>query len=493
MISCLRDKGWFFFGALVVLLYFSYFVLPGLHSRFNIDDPMNIYYVWSRGGWELLKGLLLFFTPYYRPMGGLFFFSLYGFFGLNPLPYHIVITVILLINVVLAYRCAVLLSGSRTVGGLCALFASYHANMSQAVYLPAFIFDALCFTFFLAALVYYLGVRSAGRTIGKKELLIFILLYVAALESKEMAVTLPVMLLIYEVLWNPPSWSVKGFLAWVRSAAFTSLTAGLVTVAYIVGKSAGAESLSNNPYYKVTISLQTFLHSQVKFFRELFYLKPHASFNELWLVIIWLLLFYAAHRRHENYLKWATLMTVIGPLPIAFIPDRGGICLCIPWFGWTLWLGALSAIFSSYISGRSFVRHTARRWVQAVLILVIVGLAWHKTDRRNREIVPAYQGADGYFWSLKEQLGKLLPSVKAGTQIAYYNDDTDSWDARFVTELFFHDRSVYVRLHRYNPLSPDEFNKVDYVLNMERQKLAILKRPGEPFQVPPGVSRPTPK
>jgi hypothetical protein len=492
LVSFLRERGWFLIGVIVTALYSGYFILPGLHARFNGDDPMNLHAAWTSGGWELFKALILFFNPYHRPMGKLYFLTLYEFFGLNPLPYHIAITIFLLVNVILAYRCAALLSGSKVVGLLCAIITSYHAKMSQSVYLPAFIFDVLCFTFFFASLFYYLRIRSAGRNLGVKELLIFMLLYIAALESKEMAVTLPMMLLVYEFLWHPPDRPMKNLLKWVRSNAIPSLIACFITVVYVVGKAMGPEALMKKPGYHMTISLRMFLDSQAKFFKELFYMKPERWFNAQWLIILWLLMVYVAYRRRENHLKWAMLMTVITPLPIAFIQGRGGICLSIPWFGWTLWLAVMSVVFIDFISKEPVFRKLPRTWARAIPLALIVALIWNYTYTQNKKIRPDLQVYDEYFWSLKEQLNILLPSVKPGTQIAFYNDGIDAWDALFITELFFHDRSVKVRLHRYNPLSPEEFTKMDYVLNMDDQlKLTILKRPGELFQIPAGLPQPS--
>src|SRR5207237_3519673 len=88
----------FLLASLLLLIYFGYFVLPALGGRLNADDPMNIHYYWSfdhGGGLGLLKGLVLFFSTYYRPMAGVFFFTIYQFFGTNPLPYHFVIPLLL--------------------------------------------------------------------------------------------------------------------------------------------------------------------------------------------------------------------------------------------------------------------------------------------------------------------------------------------------------------------------------------------------------------
>jgi hypothetical protein len=270
IVDCLRAQRWFLFGVLVVSLFFTHFVLPGLSGRFGGDDPMNIYNAWMWGGSAIAKGMLVFFSPFYRPMGTLFFFIFHRFFGLNPFPYHAAITVILLVNVILAYYCAKMLSRSKIVGGLCALLTAYHANMPQAVFLPAFVFDALCFAFFFATLAYYLRMRSTGKPLRKIQILVLILLYIAALESKEMAVTLPVLLFGYEVFWNPPARSIKGIIARERSSLVPCLIAAFVTSVYLIGKLIGAGSFSNNPMYAMTISWQGFLQTQMKFFKELF-------------------------------------------------------------------------------------------------------------------------------------------------------------------------------------------------------------------------------
>lgn len=109
-----------------------------------------------------------------------------------------------------------------------------------------------------------------------------------------MAVTLPVMMLVYEVIWHPPTWSVRSLLSWVRSAALPLFTTGLLTAIYIVSKSVGPEALFKNPEYHMTISLRVFIESQARFFKELFYIKPDGWFNEQWMVIAWLLLAYIA-------------------------------------------------------------------------------------------------------------------------------------------------------------------------------------------------------
>jgi hypothetical protein len=284
--------------------------------------------------------------------------------------------------------------------------------------------------------------------------------------------------------WHHPGRSAKGLAAWVRPFALPSLYAGFLTIVYIIGKSIGAESLLRNPQYQPAFSLRVFLRSNVDFFKELFYLDPNSWLNAQWLLIVWLLLAYIAYRRRENYLKWATLMIVVAPLPIALIPGRDGACLYIPWFGWALWLAALGTACSSYVSREPLLRRLPRDLALAIPLVLIVAVWWRQTDLQNRRVVQGYRQTGAFFQSVAQQLQTLLPKVKPGTQIAYYDDDCYYWDAKFITELLYHDRSVTVRLHSKTPLSPEEFDRMDYVLNIDHGRLAVLKRPGEHFRAP---------
>jgi len=72
-------KHWAFLGsALILLLYFGYFHIPRPGAGLLVDDPYNIHYFWSRGVPSLVKGVIFFFTTYYRPMGGVYFYTMKG-------------------------------------------------------------------------------------------------------------------------------------------------------------------------------------------------------------------------------------------------------------------------------------------------------------------------------------------------------------------------------------------------------------------------------
>jgi hypothetical protein len=479
-----KKQGPFLSGALIVFFYFGYFVFPSLGGRFRNDDALNIYYFWSRGVGQLIRGILLFFTTYYRPIGGVYFYSLYQMFGLDPLPYHIVIVILLFINVVLVYRCATLLSGSKIIGWLCSLLMSYHGRMALLAYVPAFIFDVLCFTFYFTALFYYLRRRCSGKPLKLRQILIFLLLYIAALESKEMAVSLPVMILVYELLWHTPGLSRKNILNWLRSEGLPAMISGLVTICFIIGKSLGPDALSENPAYQVTITFGRFFESNVRYFKDLSYLKPNHWFNTPCLIFVWAVLLYLVFSLRRKYLAFALAMTLIAVLPIAFIPDRGGAMLYIPSFGWAILLAAFIENICSFVDRRVLFRLFGRSPMVALPLLVAAGVIWYGTNLYNKRILYDLNHQGREFWMVKEQMETLLPKVKPGTQIAFYNNIFRDWDAKFIAELLYKDRSVTAHLNDKTPLSPSEFDKMDYILAFEQEKLVILKRPGQAFMPP---------
>jgi hypothetical protein len=462
----------------IVLLYFAHFVLPGLHGRFNNDDPMNLYYYWSRGAWALIQGLVLFFTTYYRPMGGVYFYSLYRLFGLDPYPYHVVITLLLIFNVFLAYRCAQLISGSRSVGWLCALLMCYHARMAHLVYLPAFVFDVICFTFYFSAFLFYLCIRTARQELALWQQVVFLLLYIGALESKEMAMSLPVILLVYEFLWHQPRWSVQGIWDFTKTSALSALIAGLLTLIYIWGKTLGPEALSQARGYEVTFSGAQLIKSQVRFANEIFYNGPDGLLGP----VLWIELACVAWFCREKYLKWAFLFVLVTPLPIAFlVQGRPGPSLYIPLFGWGLALSVLLVRACDALAHRSKLPRLHPDRVRLSFLFLVAILLFLETEHQNIRTSPGVKRSGELAWSLIEQLRSTLPpQVKPGTQIAILSKGVlADWDLKFITELLYHDRSVTAWLQTKTPLNDAELAKMDYVLAFKEKHLILVKRPIE--------------
>jgi hypothetical protein len=99
-------------GVALLSLYYFYFAWPTFRVPLLWDDVMNCHYYWSRPVWELIKGAIIFFSSYFRPLGGFFYLPLFKIFGLNPIPFHVLAAGLLLLNAVILYQVTRILSRS---------------------------------------------------------------------------------------------------------------------------------------------------------------------------------------------------------------------------------------------------------------------------------------------------------------------------------------------------------------------------------------------
>ena len=123
-------------------IYFFRLTRASLHVALSPDDITNIYraYTWPLG-WLFRANFLFYETsPFYRPFACAWYRSIFHFYGLSPLPYHVVNLVFLAANVFLTYAVARRLSGSRETGWLAALLASYHTQFNSLYFDTGFVF-----------------------------------------------------------------------------------------------------------------------------------------------------------------------------------------------------------------------------------------------------------------------------------------------------------------------------------------------------------------
>jgi hypothetical protein len=163
--------------AAFLLAYFLYFTYDGLRVHFALDDLGNMGHYYRGGPLALAVSQFTVWHGDYRPMGGLFYVPILTFAGLNPLPYQAALLAILLANVYLVYRFALRLGCGELAAGLAALVVSYHAGLHNLYYNAAFVYDALCCFFYLAAFLYYLRIRQAGGVPRARQIALFLALY----------------------------------------------------------------------------------------------------------------------------------------------------------------------------------------------------------------------------------------------------------------------------------------------------------------------------
>jgi hypothetical protein len=460
-------------GAGVVLAYFLRFTIPALGAGFAVDDAMNLHGYWSRGIGQWLLHLILFPSNYGRPMGGLYYLPLYYLFGLNPLAYHVVTAGLLLANTCLAYRFGVLLSGSRWTGFACAFPVAFHPRLAGLAYEPSFIYDVLCFTFYLLAFNFYVSARTRGLPVAGRRLAWFLLLYIGALESKEMAVTLPVMILLYEAIWHAPErWSWKELAKWITSSGRPGLAAGLVTLAFVLGKIFAPDSPIVNPVYAPTFTLARYFETTTQFLNEIFD-QPweHEFFNPARVIAVLAFLFLVARgsRRRHMLLMWFFIL--IAPLPVTFVPGRGGGCLYLPVAAWSLFVATLAVMFAEAVAALKPLRRAPAAFTIGALLAVPIGALWAHSAGQAARMHPLRVNLGRSTWFVLDEIRAVQPSVRSGARIYVLNDTQPGYDTMFVMRLAWGDRSVQVFLDQHDHLPAENIRAMDYVFRFEKGKL----------------------
>ena len=293
--------------ALLTLVYFLYFNWNGLWARFGADDMQNMVGCWRPAPVRLLLDALLPWHGAYRPMAGLFYLPLLHFFGLNPMPYHAVMLAILLGNLYLMYRFARRVGCAELQAGIATLLVAYHAGLSMLYYNTAFVYDVLCFSFYIGAFLCYARVRAQGRLLRASETALVLGLYLCALDSKEMALTLPIALLAYEWIYHPEdgrpaAWTPSGIARWLRGPGRVMLYCAVLNLVYLDGKAFGPNALMNSPAYRPELSLHRVFAFERTAMGDL--LLSWETFDWRGVVAVWVLLAWLAWRRRRPVLRF---------------------------------------------------------------------------------------------------------------------------------------------------------------------------------------------
>ena len=321
----------FVFG-LLLAAWFCYFSRDVFAVHFAPDDMMNAdNFYWSPGLWRLFYSQFLIWRGYYRPMGGLFYVPIVSRWGLDPVPFHLVLSLILLFNVYLLYRLVRLLGADDWVACLAALVAAYHAGLANLYYNTAFIYDALCGAFFFAALDYYFKLRNGGKLLNLRQKLIFAGLLICALNSKEMALTVPFVLVAYEWVYHRPAMSLRRARVWLRGPGSVIVLASILIIADVYGKVFGFDALTGMAGYRPVFTWRRFLDYQKTFLRRRGVLQRRRGRRVGFLGVITYLAWRPGAR---PILRFCWLFLVFTPLPIEFLPDKSQACLYIPMPGW---------------------------------------------------------------------------------------------------------------------------------------------------------------
>lgn len=168
-----------------------------------IKDIHNLPLLFSKNYPELSTELS------YRPVVTFTYFLDHLFFGLNPAGYHLMNIILHSLNGILLYFFLKQLLSNPQKALLISLFFASHPVLSEAVNAISFREDLLVFLFYFGTLNIYLFVKQKERSQQAHSQLSFNFLFIAscilyflALLSKEMAATLPLIIIFYDWLYR---------------------------------------------------------------------------------------------------------------------------------------------------------------------------------------------------------------------------------------------------------------------------------------------------
>src|SRR5439155_19944588 len=162
-------------------------------------------------------------------------------------------------------------------------------------YNTAFIYDVLCGLFYFAAFAVYVRTRRRGESLSGRQIAGFLVLFLCSLNSKEMAVSLPAMLIAYEWIYHRPTKLALG-----RWPAAMALSAAL-TLLYLCGRFFGSHALARLPGYVPVFSLDRVEAFQRDTLRDLLFL---GSLSRPQIAAVWALISYLVWRRNRPLLRF---------------------------------------------------------------------------------------------------------------------------------------------------------------------------------------------
>lgn len=439
--------------AFFLVAYFFWFAGGGLWGRFTGDDLMNLNFHLTPTFPQLLLSNLAYWSTAYRPMGGIVYVLIYRLAGFHSMPFRVVCFAILLLNLWLVYRVCLRLTGRREVALLATLLFTYHAWMVNLYYSTGTIYELLCFFFYFAALDYYLGIRQTGKLLRWRQWVWFLALYLAALDSKELAVTLPLCILSYEWIWHGRKATARGF-----------TIPALLTLPYVIGKLSGPDSLAENPLYRPVISASKYLHTFHLYLNVLFY-REHFFRDANTILLLAAMLGIALWRRSKAML-FAWCFVLFSVLPFIFLPHYSGFFLYLPMVGWALY--AATGLDMLWVR---FAR-SLPAWILFLAIAIVLAPLHASEARKSMQV---FASAELPTTEMIAQLRQLQPVMARGASI-YFDSDPfplKTYSLVFLVRLVYDDLTIQVlRAKDGDPLDGGHF---DAVFGWEHGKLVKRK------------------
>jgi hypothetical protein len=183
---------WFAF-CLAALLGFTFRLY--WHAYFTVDDFNNLALAQRYSGSNILRNVVDPTVRDFRPVGMAFYWMLQHCCDIDPLPYHAVGWLLHAVNVGLLFIVIRRIIDSGYAAAVGAALFAFQEIFREIYWNFGTIFELLSTALVLAA--FYIHIRFRPSVY---KILLIAVIYVLAIKAKEMAITLPIILALYEIL-----------------------------------------------------------------------------------------------------------------------------------------------------------------------------------------------------------------------------------------------------------------------------------------------------
>jgi tetratricopeptide (TPR) repeat protein len=352
----------------------------------------------------------------YRPVATLSYYLIYAVGELNATWYHLFSVLLHAFNVMLAYILAHRIIKNRYCAMITGLLFACHPALTEAVDAISYNEDLLTAAFFLLSVICYAGINTAAVKSGIPTFVLSLVCFLLALLSKEMAITLPAVLFLYDLA--------------IRDAGSRAIS--LRSIGRII---------KERIYFYTGYLAVSFFYLYLRFVS--FYnpgesIKPLEMDNLIGLLVVFALIVasFAIYKKSKPIffgIWWflITLSPVYNLIPL-FNPLAERY-LYIPILGFCM---AAAIVVNDVVKSR-LPRPGAGKIVTTVLVVFIVGLFSSVTIARNRDwkdgltlwsktvkSSPDSSVARGSLGHAYQQLGRLDEAVEQYKRaVAIYPDD----------------------------------------------------------------------
>ena len=171
----------------------------------------------------------------YRPIATLSYYLIFAFAGLNPFYFHLVSVLIHIANACLVYLLCFRVLPNKSHALLAGLLFACHPALTEAVDCISFNEDLLAALFYLLSLILY--VKTTHNQVAIAAYILSLICYFLGLLSKEMAITLPGIVFLYDIAFRGEgenSLTIGRILRTIRKKGFFYSGYIIISLVYLV-------------------------------------------------------------------------------------------------------------------------------------------------------------------------------------------------------------------------------------------------------------------